>query len=269
MSAGARKVAEFVLARPEDVAMLPAAQVAERLGVSVSTVIRFAILLGYGGYPEFRRDLQAELRRHLAPLQRLELAKGSRHGERASFKAFQHDIESILRTQRDLTLVDMENAVSLISNARTIRVVGLRSSYGVAHAFGYQLNQMLGNVSIFNTAHGESTEQLRGVGPQDLVLCVSFPRHPAATVEAVRYARSRHAKIIAVTDGPMSPIAPEADVLLTVNTSVVNVTTSMTSCMSLLNAISSEVLLTNRTRVSRNFAALEEAMAQAKVHFHD
>lgn len=269
MSAGARKMAEFVLSRPEDVAMLPAARVAERLGVSVSTVIRFPMLLGYDGYPEFRRDLQSDIRRHLAPLQRLQLTRGARHDERSWFKVFDHDVESILRTQRDLTLADVENAVALISNARSIHVVGLRSSYGVAHAFGYQLNQMLGNAGIFNTAHGESVEQLRALGPQDLVIAISFPRHPAGTVEATRYARLRHARIIAVTDGPLSPIASEAEVLLAVNTPVANVTTSMTSCMALLNAISSEVLLVNRQRVAKNFAALEDAMAQAGVHFQE
>lgn len=250
--------------------MLPAARVAERLGVSGSTVIRFAELLGYDGYPAFRRDLQSDVRRHLAPLQRLELTpKGASDKERSYFKVFQHDVESVLRTQRGLTLAEMDNAVALISNAQTIHVIGLRSSFGLAHCFGYQLNQMLANTRIFDTAHGESLEQLRGVGPQDLIICISFPRHPALTVQAVRYARSRHAKIIAVTDGPMSPIAADAHILLTVNTSVVNVTTSMTSCMSLLNAISSEVLLMNRQRVGKNFASLEDAMSQAGVHFHD
>lgn len=268
MSGGARSVAEFVLARPEDVAMLPAAQVAERLGVSGSTVIRFANLLGYDGYPAFRRDLQSEVRRHLAPLQRLDLSSkeaGDKH--RPFSNAFQHDIESILRTQRNLATADMHRAVALISNARAIHVIGLRTSFGLAHWFGYQLNQMLGNVLIFDTAHGEGLEQLRYVGLQDLIVCISFPRHPILTVEAVRYASSRGAKMISVTDGPMSPVATDASILFTVSTSVVNVATSLTSCMSLLNVLSSEVLLMNRQRVANNFAMLEEAMLKARVHF--
>ncbi len=268
MSDGARRVAEFVLARPEDVAMLPAARVAERLGISESTMTRFAVLLGYKGYPAFRRDLQRDVRRHLMPLQRLELnSKTANNKKRAYFKIFEHDIESILRTERSLTLANIDNAVTLISNAQTIHILGLRYSFGLAHSFWFQLNQMLGNAVLFDTARGDSLEQLRGVGLQDLVVCISFPRHPAQTVEAVRYARSRNAKIIAVTDGPMSPVAADADILFAVNTSVVNVATSLTSCMSLLNAISSEVLLMNRQRAAKNFANLEEAMAHGKIHF--
>lgn len=269
MSEGARRVAEFVMARPEDMAMLPAARVAERLGVSESTVTRFAALLGYQGYPALRRDLQSEIRRHLAPLQRLELNSRRENKERSHFEVFQHDVESILRTERSLRLADLNHAVALISKARTVHVLGLRSSFGLAHSFAFQLDQMLGNAVLFDTARGASLEQLRGIGLQDLLVCVSFPRHPSLAVEALRYARSRGAKIIAVTDGPTSPIAADADVLLTVNTSVVNVSTSLTSCMSLLNAVSSEVLLTNSQRVATNFAALEEAMAQAHIHYRD
>lgn len=268
MSGGARSVAEFVLARPEDVAMLPAAQVADRLGISESTVTRFAVLLGYKGYPALRRDSQSDVRRHLAPPQRLELiSRSANDKQRSSSMVFQQDIESILRTERGLTTADMDNAVALISKAQTIHVIGLRSSFGLAHCFWFQLNQMLGNAVLFDTARGDSLEQLRCIGALDLVICISFPRHQTQAVEAVRYAHSRHAKIIAVTDGPMSLVAADADILFTVNTPIVNVLTSLSSCMSLLNAISSEVLLMNCQRAAKNLADLEHAMGQAKVHF--
>lgn len=248
--------------------MLPAARVAERLGISESTVTRFAVLLGYDGYPAFRRDLQSDIRRHLAPLQRLELSsRNPRNDERSYHAVFRHDIQSILRTERGLSSADVNKAVSLISNARTIHVIGLRSAFGLAHTFWFQLNQMLGSAVLFDTAGGGSLESLRHVDPQDLVICISFPRHPVQTVEAARYARSRKAKIIAVSDGPLSPIAADADILFSVSTPIINVATSLTSCMSLLNAIASEVLLSNREWAAKNLATLEDAMLQGRIHY--
>jgi DNA-binding MurR/RpiR family transcriptional regulator len=270
MSDGARAVAEFVLACPEDVAMLPAARVAERLGVSESTVTRFAVLLGYKGYPAFRRDLQSDIRRHLAPLQRLELnTRETEDHQRSYARMFHHDIENILRTERNLTPADIDRAVALISNARTIYVTGLRASFGLAHSLYFQLQQMLGNVVLFDTARGEGLDDLLGIGLQDLMISVSFPRHAALTVAAVHYARDRHAKMIAITDGPLSPIAADADILFSVNTSVLNVATSLTGALALVNAICAEVLVTNRERVARNLADVEETLLRAKIHHSD
>lgn len=267
MSDGARAVAEFVLSRPEDVALLPAARVAEKLDVSESTVTRFAVLLGYKGYPAFRRDLQSDIRRQLAPLQRLALnTYDAADPQRSYARMFHHDIENILRTERNLATADIDRAVELISNARTIYVVGLRTSFGLAHTLYFQLQQMLGNVVLFDTARGEGLDELRGVGLQDLLISISFPRHTALTVAASHYVHERQARIIAISDGPLSPTATDADILFSVNTSVVNVATSLTAALSLINAICSEVLITNRERVARNLAEVEDILAQSKVH---
>ncbi|MBV7482985.1 MurR/RpiR family transcriptional regulator [Bordetella sp. BOR01] len=270
MSEGARVVAEFVLARPEDVAMLPAARVAEKLDVSESTVMRFAVLLGYKGYAAFRRDLQSDIRRQLAPLQRLALDKQeSKDSQRPYARMFHQDIENILRTERNLTTGDIDRAVDLICNAQRIFVVGVRSSYGLAHTLCFQLQQMLGNVVLLNTVGGDALDDLRGIGLQDLLITISFPRHAALTVAATRYARERNARIIAITDSALSPTAVDADILFPVNTSVLSIATSLTGAMSLVNAISSEILVTNRSRVAKNLADVEEILSHSKVHYSD
>jgi len=266
MGGGTRAVAEFAVARPEDVALLPAAKVAAQLGVSESTVTRFAVLLGYDGYPAFRRELQNDLRRQLAPPQRLQLHSGAHRGHAAARGVFQQDVENILRTERNLTASDLEQCCQLVSGAKRIYIVGLRSSFGLAHILYFQLHQMLGNAVLVDGARGEALDQIRGVGVQDLVILVSFPRHVALALAALRYARARHAKSIAITDGPLSPAATDVDLLLRVNTSVMDVYTSLVGGVSLINAICSEVALRNRKRVTENLAAAEEALKVAGTH---
>lgn len=268
MSSGAKAIAEFAIERPEDVAMLPAARVAERVGVSESTVTRFAVLLGYDGYPAFRRDLQNEVRRHLAPPQRLELGQTRRTGEATLVHGvFEQDIENILRTERNLTAKHIETCCEMISSARHVYVMGLRASFGLAHSLYFQLHQFLGNVTLVDLSRGEAFEKMRGMSVQDLFICFSFPRHTALAVSAVKYAKSSlGAKCIAITDGPLSPIAGDADLLLTVHTSVLDISTSLVGGFSLINGICSEVLLRNRKRAAENLRVVEEELKAADMH---
>lgn len=267
MSDGARAVAEFAITRPEDVAMLPAARVAERLGVSESTVTRFAVLLGYDGYPAFRKDLQNEVRRHLAPPQRLELDTGPRAAGAASTRTvFEQDVENVLRTERALTARQLEHCTELLSSARRIHVMGLRASFGLAHSLYFQLHQMLGNVTLSDFSRGETFEQMRGMGVQDVFVCFSFPRHTVLAVSAMKYARSLHSKCIAITDSPLSPIAADADLLLSVHTSILDISTSLVGGHSLIHAICAEVLLRNRNRAAENLKAVEESLKIANIH---
>lgn len=263
MGEGARAIAEFAMTRSEDMALLPAAQVAQRLGLSESTVTRFAVLLGYDGYPAFRKELQNELRRHLAPPQRLQLESKVAKGQSPVRGVFEQDVENILRTERDLTAAHLEQCCHVISSARRIYVVGLRASFGLAHSLYFQLDQMLGNVMLVDAPRGSALDQLRGIDVQDLVIVISFPRHPALTVAALKYARTRQAKAIAISDGPLSPIASDVDLLLTVSTSVGRVYTSLVGAFSLINALCSELAVRNRKRVSANLAAVEEALKSA------
>ena len=265
MGEGTRAIAEFAMSRPEDIALLPAAKVGEMLGVSESTVTRFAVLLGYDGYPAFRRELQNDLRRHLAPPQRLQLP-GAGKGASGTHGVFQQDVDNILRTERNLSEADVARCCKLVAAARRIYIVGLRSSFGLAHAMYFQLHQMLGNVALVDASRGEAPDQMRGIGVQDLVILVSFPRHVAAAVAALRYARSRSAKAIAITDSPLSPIAADVDLLLSVSTSVLGVSTSLVGGLSLINAICAEVAVRNKKRVAENLAAVEDALKIAGTH---
>ena len=266
MGEGTRAIAEFAMSRPEDIALLPAAKVGEMLGVSESTVTRFAVLLGYDGYPAFRRELQNDLRRHLAPPQRLQLPSGTGKGASGTHGVFQQDVDNILRTERNLSEADVVRCCKLVAAARRIYVVGLRSSFGLAHAMYFQVHQMLGNVVLVDASRGEAPDQMRGIGVQDLLILVSFPRHVAAAVAALRYARSRSARVIAITDGPLSPIGADVDLLLSVSTSVLGVSTSLVGGLSLINAICAEVALRNKKRVAENLAAVEDALKLAGTH---
>jgi Transcriptional regulators len=179
---------------------------------------------------------------------------------------FEQDVENVLRTERALTARQLEHCTELLSSARRIHVMGLRASFGLAHSLYFQLHQMLGNVTLSDFSRGETFEQMRGMGVQDVFVCFSFPRHTVLAVSAMKYARSLHSKCIAITDSPLSPIAADADLLLSVHTSILDISTSLVGGHSLIHAICAEVLLRNRNRAAENLKAVEESLKIANIH---
>lgn len=179
LGAGARAVAELILSHPEEVALLPAAQVAARLGLSRSTVVRFAAAIGYDGYPALRRALQDQMRRHLAPAQRLTRYAEDPTRQTPAAQSFADDLDDVAATERGLAAADLAQAVTLISGARRAFVVGLRSSFVIAYTLYHHLQQTLGTVTLIDPARGEALDRLSPLGRGDVLVAIGFPATPA------------------------------------------------------------------------------------------
>jgi DNA-binding MurR/RpiR family transcriptional regulator len=227
MSAGQQKVAEFVLTRGAEAAYLPAAQIADLVSVSHSTVIRMAQALGYEGFPEFQAALQERLLGQISSADRFRLASRliagelaeEQGGERASVlhQVMLADAIHVETVARQIPVADFEQAIDLLDNARRVYVVGLSyiSAY-LALNFGAVLSHIRSECHVLQSGIRDLPDQLMDISEDDLLVAISFTRYVRDTLRCMDYAKEIGASVLAITDSPLSPAAKRADVALVV-----------------------------------------------------
>ncbi|HEY8450241.1 MAG TPA: MurR/RpiR family transcriptional regulator [Bacillota bacterium] len=269
LSASQRRIAEYMLANLHRVAFMTAASVAQAVGVSESTVVRFATALGYRGYPDLQRALQDDIRAQLTAAERLELAKGARQEPRSIFeRVLRSDVENIRKTLQDLSTEAFHAAIEAIDRARQVFCVGLRSATAVSFYLGFYLSFLRTNV---HTLHGVGTvfEQLVSLGEDDAVIAISFPRYSRLTYDITSLARARGATTIAITDNVLSPIARQADITLIAHTPMISFADSLVAPLSVANALITALALKNRERTQASLDELERIWNQYDIYLMD
>lgn len=259
MSDGYRQVADYILEHYDRAAFLTAAKLGRTVGVSESTVVRFATALGYAGYPELQGVLQEIVKSRLTTVDRVRGSADTLETEEDVLTAVMRaDMENIRLTLRDLDRKAFHSAVSLLLGARRILVVGFRSAASLAIFLGFNLDWILGNVKVAGFVAQDLWENLVHLGREDVVVGISFPRYTRATVQAVAAARERGCKIIALTDSIVSPLSKYADVLLTARDTVPAYTDSFVAPLSIINALLAATSTADRARTTRNLRKLED-----------
>lgn len=262
-----RKIADFILTHYEKAAYLTAAKLGESVGISESTVVRFASELGFEGYPDFQRALQEAMRNRLTAVQRIEVTLDRLKDGEVLRKVLQNDIEHIAKTLEQTTDTAFNAAVDSIISAKHIYIMGIRSSAALASFMGYYFKLMLPNVTIVETgSRSELYEQLMRLDSKDLLIGMSFPRYSKQTVNALAYARAKGADSIAITDSKDSPIAQNAANVLLAKSDMVSFVDSLVAPLSLINALIVAVSIKNYDTVAGNFKALEEIWEEYDVY---
>ena len=200
-SKGQRLIAKYILDNYDKAAFMTAGKLGKTVGVSESTVVRFASELGYDGYPEMRRVLQDVVRNKLTSVQRIEVASEQINEQNLVSSVMTADAERIQTTMEQIDRADFDHAVNSIINGKHVYIIGTRSSASLALFFGYYMRLMREDVHVVqDTAASEIIEQLFRVKAGDVVVSFSFPRYSSRTLAAVKYAKSRGAKIVCNTD---------------------------------------------------------------------
>ena len=266
-SKGHRRIADFILAHYDKAAFMTASKLGESVGVSESTVVRFASELGFEGYPELQKALQEEMRTRLTSVQRIEVSF-DRFGRDEVFKSvLLHDIDRIRSTLEETNPSDFSAAVENIVNANRIYVMGIRSTAALASFLGYYFRLMLPNVTVIQTgSRSELYEQLMHMTDKDVLIGISFPRYSRQTVHAINYSHDIGAKSIAITDCEESPIASKASLSLYAKSDMVSFVDSLVAPLSLINALIVAVSIQNKELVSKNFAMLERIWEEYEVY---
>lgn len=267
LSKGHKKLIKYISENYDKAAFMTASKLGENVGVSESTVVRFATEMGFKGYPELQKELQQMIKSKLTAVQRMEVSSNLIGEDDAIKKVLNGDIELIRDTLESVSDVEFKNAVETINKAKKIYILGVRSSAALASFLYFYLNPVFENVVLVDTSSGsEMFEQVFRISEDDVCVAISFPRYSKQTINALRFINDRGTKIIAITDSAVSPIAEYADTLLVAKSDMVSVVDSLVAPLSLINALIVALTFSRREEVYNNFNRLESIWDEYQVY---
>ncbi len=266
-SKGQKKIAAAILHDYDKAAYMTAARLGQLVEVSESTVVRFAIELGYDGYPELQHAVQELVRTKLTPNQRIEVTN-LRYGDGDVLESVLNaDIAKIKYTVENVDRTTFAAAVDALVNARHIYIVGVRSSAALASFLHFNLGLIFDNIKFIQpTSSGEVFEQMLDISEEDVLFAISFPRYSTKIINAVRYAHAQHATVVALTDSFMSPIAQSADHVLTAQSDMASYVDSLVAPLSIINAILVAIVRLRREEIGARFDKLERLWDEYDVY---
>lgn len=266
-SKGQRLIARFITQNYDKAAFLTANKLGKTVGVSESTVVRFAVDLGYDGYPSMQRAMQEMVRNRLTSVQRIEVTNDRLGNQDVVSMVIQSDIEKLRQTDETVNRKEFEAAVRAILEAKRVYILGVRSVAPLANFLGYYLNYMFNNVHVITASGtGEMFEKIVGVNSEDVVIGFSFPRYSSSTVKAAEYCRSTGANVIAITDSLDSPLASCSDHVICAKSDMVSLVDSLTAPLSVINALIVAVASQREKELHQTFDALERIWDQYHVY---
>ncbi|NLZ49980.1 MAG: MurR/RpiR family transcriptional regulator [Clostridiales bacterium] len=257
LSKGQKLIAEYILKHYDKAAFLTAAKLGTSVGVSESTVVRFANELGYSGYPALQKALQEIIKNRLTTVQRIELSNDLISDGNALKDVIKSDIENLRATLEKIDYRVFEEVIKNIFEAKKIYIIGLRSSTALAEFLGFYLNLILDNVKVVGYGMSDIFEQMLNLSSEDLVIGIGFPRYANRTIEALAFAQDRKAKVVAITDGLLSPLASKADYTLIAQSNMASFVDSLVAPLSIINALIMAVGLREKEKISSIFTDLE------------
>lgn len=266
-SKGQKLIANYILTHYDKSAFMTASKLGATVGVSESTVVRFATELGFDGYPGLQRALQEMIRNRLTTVQRIEVTSDQIGTDSVFDKVLNLDIEKIRRTLEESSREDFNTAVDAIVNARSIYIIGSRSAAALAQFLAYYFNLMFENVKLVHTtSSSEMFEQIMRISDEDVMIGISFPRYSKHTVKALKYASDNGANVLAITDSVMSPLAEHAGHLLLARSDMASFVDSLVAPLSVINALIVAVGIKKRGEISKTFEKLERIWDEYDVY---
>lgn len=266
-SKGQRLISRFILDNYDKAAFMTAGKLGKAVGVSESTVVRFASELGYEGYPEMRRAIQEMIRSRLTSVQRIEAAKDLKNSRDLLKSVMTDDIDKLQATLQGIDQEQFDLAVSAIVGAKKIYISAMRTSKILADFFGFYLSLMMDNVRVVEEdGASEIYEQLIRVDKGDVFIGFTFPRYSSRAVKPMKYAKEHGATAIGITDSASSPFCGEADICLFAKSEMVSFVDSLVAPMSLVNALIIAIGASRRDELSGTFRRLESVWSEFAVY---
>ena len=270
MSKSHKTIAGYIKEHYEQAVFMTAAKLGEELGISESTVVRFASGIGYDGYPEFQKALENWVKDKLSAVQKIGVKYGHSSQSEILSSVLTADTEKIQDTIANLDANAFEMAVSAILEAENVYVIGLRSCAPLADFLHFYLNMVRGNVRLLNTTSvSETFEQMIRIDEKDVIIGISFPRYSMRTLKALEFANDRNAKVISITDTIHSPMCLYSSMNLLARSDMVSIVDSLVAPLSVINAVVVALCLKRPTEVKRNLEMLESAWNNYQVYLND
>lgn len=266
-SKGQRSIARFITESYDKAAFMTASRLGKTVGVSESTVVRFAVELGYDGYPSMQKAMQEMVLNRLTSVQRIEVTNDRIGGQDIVSMVLQSDMDKLRQTGEMVSREDFQAAVNAILGAKRIYIMGVRSTAPLANFLGYYLNYMFNNVHLITTSGAsEMFEKIVGVNADDVVVAFSFPRYSTTTVKGVQYCRSTGATVIGLTDNKMSPLGQNCDHVLVAKSDMVSLVDSLVAPLSVINALIVALAAKRERELAKTFNNLERVWEEYHVY---
>lgn len=259
MSRAQEKIAKYILSNPNSTPFLTVEKLAKLSGVSIATVTRFVIFLGYKGYPEFLKDTQQSMQQQVSKNERLKNdSNENSDDEKEVYDIFEEDLNNIKLTMEELDLYELKKAVNLLLNAKKIYIVARRSSSVLGSFLKYYLDFMFNSVNLIENIE-QIPKQINGFSGEEVIIGISFEKYARSTVEIVAHLKSRGVATIAITDNMLSPLVPYSDVALTAMSKGSTEIESFAAPISLINALITSIEKERKDCFTSNVELLEEA----------
>ena len=266
-SKGQRVLANYITEAYDKAAFMTASRLGKTVGVSESTVVRFAVELGYDGYPSMQKAMQEMVLNRLTSVQRIEVANDRIGNQDVVSMVLQSDADKLRQTAELVSRDEFRTAVEKIRKARRIYILGARSAAPLANFLGYYLEFIFNNVRVI-TASGASEvfEKLMGINEEDVLIAFSFPRYSAATVKGAQYCRTTGATVIGFTDSRLSPLGQNSDFVLVAKSDMVSLVDTLVAPLSVVNALIVALTAGQEHSLSKKFDALERVWEEYNVY---
>ena len=266
-SKGQRAIARYITESYDKATFMTASKLGRTVGVSESTVVRFAVELGYDGYPTMQKAMQEMVLNRLTSVQRIEVANDRIGDQDILSLVLQSDMEQLRKTVSSVDRKDFSAAVNAILDARRIYVLGVRSASALASFLGYYLNLMFEDVhTITASGTGQVLEKLISAGPDDVVIAFSYPRYSTSTVTGASFCHSKGAKIVAMTDSRTSPLGQTSDFVLQTKSDMASLVDSLVAPLSVVNALVVALAARREEKLAKTFSRLEEIWEKYQVY---
>ena len=263
MSRGQRKLAEYILAQYDKAAFLTAAQIGKQVGVSESTVVRFAGLLGYKGFPQMQKALEGMVYKRLHEAPAVDIENENISGQEVLEQILKKDIRNISNTLEMADRRTFEMAVEKLLNARHVYLVGIRGSEPLAVYMGFYLKLMLDEVTVVSNGNtSDLFEELMKINEEDCLVGISFPRYSMRTLKAIEFANSRSVSVITITDSINSPMNLYSSCNLIARSDMTAAADSLCAPMSLVIALITAVMAKRRKNLLNRLEMLEDICNQ-------
>ena len=270
MSKGQKLLATYITDNYDKAVFLTAAKMRETVGVSESTVVRFATSLGYKGYPEFQKALEELVRNKLNSIQRMEVTYGRISQSEILQTVLHSDADKIKTTLEKIDHNAFEMAVNTILEARHIYIVGIRSCAPLANFLSFYLNLMFDNVRLLHTSSSsELFEQMVRIDKEDVIIGISFPRYSMRTLKALEFANNRSAKVITITDSVHSPMNLYSSCNLIADSDMASIVDSLVAPLSVINALIVALCMKKQKEVAKTLTMLEDIWGEYQVYEND
>lgn len=266
-SKGQKRIANYICENYDKAVNLTAAKLGKIVGVSESTVVRFATELGFKGYPQFQDALEEIVKNKLNSIQRISMTTTRLDKQNILHAVLQSDRDNIKRTKEEISQEEFDKAVQIISNAEHIYVAGGRSCEPLSHFLVYYLKYIFQDVRLLDSGSlTESFEDIHRIGEKDVIIGITFPRYSVDTIKVIEFSKRRGAKVVALTDSKASPMTKYADCMLFAQSDMVSFADSLVAPLSVVNALIAALSIENKSQVVETMEALEHIWEEFSVY---